>query len=113
MPRDPRAYLWDMQQASRLIASFLFGKDLAAYESDPLLRSAVERQFEIMGEAMTQLAKVEPDLAATIPHWREIIAFRNLLIHGYAVIEDARVWRIAQFNLPEMAGVIGDRLTDR
>lgn len=68
-----------------------------------MLRSAVERQFEIIGEALSQLTKIAPQLAAQIPDLPRIVAFRNILIHGYAVVDNEIVWRAAQENLPELA----------
>jgi uncharacterized protein with HEPN domain len=72
----------------------------------PQLRSAVERQFEIVGEALNQLAKLAPDLAAQIPDLPRIVAFRNILIHGYAVVDNAIVWRAVQENVPELLSVL-------
>jgi uncharacterized protein with HEPN domain len=66
------------------------------------LRSAVERQFEIIGEALNQLYKSEPQWAQRIPDLREIVAFRNLLIHGYASINDLTVWRTIETSLPAL-----------
>ena len=54
--------------------------------------AAVERKLEVIGEALNQLSKRSPELAQRVPHWREIIGFRNVLIHGYATIDHARVW---------------------
>ena len=54
--------------------------------------AAVERNLEVIGEALNQLSKRSPELAQCVPHWREIIGFRNVLIHGYATIDHARVW---------------------
>lgn len=105
-PRDPRAYLWDVQQAARRISKFLSSHDINSYLADELVRSAVERQFEIVGEALAQLAKAAPEVAAKVPHCREAIAFRNLLIHGYAGIDSSQVWRIAQSNLPALAQAV-------
>ena len=56
-----------------------------------MLRSAVERQFEIVGEALSQLAKAAPELAAQIPDLPRIVAFRNILRHGYAVVDNTIV----------------------
>lgn len=84
MQRDPRAWLWDVQQAARRIERFLQGHDLASYHADDLVRAAVERQFEVIGEALAQLAKRSPDIVTEVPQWREAIGFRNVLIHGYA-----------------------------
>ena len=64
------------------------------------MQSAVERQFEIIGEALNQLSKSAPQVAAQIPDSARIIAFRNILIHGYAVLDQSIVWRVVQEHLP-------------
>ena len=102
MRRDARAYLWDIQQASDAILRFVAGLDRVTYAETELVSSAVERKFEIIGEALNQLAKHHPMIARRIPDIRDIIAFRNILIHGYAVIEHDQVWRIAQTSLPTL-----------
>lgn len=100
MQRDARALLWDVQQAADAVLSFIAGLNVQAYAADEVIHSAVERKFEIIGEALAQLARLDPELAARVPNLREIIAFRNVLIHGYAVVEHDRVWRIAETSLP-------------
>jgi Uncharacterized conserved protein len=110
MRRDARAYLWDIQQAANAIMRFLEGLDAATFAENELIYSAVERKFEIIGEALGQLSKVDPDLAQRIPDMRDIIAFRNVLIHGYAGIEHRRVWDIAQSSLPRLRTVVEELL---
>jgi uncharacterized protein with HEPN domain len=80
MGRDPRAYLWDAREAAHAIGEFSSGRTPQEYETHRMLRSAVERQFEIMGEALNQLSKAAPDLAGQIPDLPRIVAFRNVLI---------------------------------
>ena len=75
-------YFHDVQRAARTLSGFVNGKSWADYERDAMLRAAVERQFEIIGEALAQLAKRDPTLAGRIREYRQIIAFRNILIHG-------------------------------
>jgi uncharacterized protein with HEPN domain len=93
MQHDSRAYLWDAREAAGAILEFVAGKTFEDYASDRLLRSAVERQSEIIGEALNQLCKIEPQWAGRIPDVPQIIAFRNVLIHGYASVNDLTVWR--------------------
>jgi uncharacterized protein with HEPN domain len=102
MRRDPRSFLWDVRDAADAIAGFTRGRGFDDYLADHMLRSAVERKFEIIGEALTQLAKTDPAVAARIPDVRRIIGFRNVLIHGYDRIEDAAVWRAIEIDLPPL-----------
>ena len=78
-----------------------------------MLRSAVERQFEIIGEAMTQLARIDEALASRVSHDQRIIAFRNILIHGYADVEDRLVWDVIETNLPTLRREIDALLNQR
>lgn len=102
MRRDPRTYLWDALRAAELLVEFSNGKSFTDYLGDAMLRSAVERQFEIIGEALNNLAKVSPDLAAAIPDLPRIVAFRNILIHGYASVDDALVWQVLTEKRPQL-----------
>jgi uncharacterized protein with HEPN domain len=99
MPHDPRKSLGDIQRAVEFLLQLTSGRTLDQYRSDEILRSAIERKFEIIGEALNRLQKVDPVLAAAIPQHRQIISFRNILIHGYDVIDDQVVWDIAQKDL--------------
>jgi uncharacterized protein with HEPN domain len=106
MQRDPRTYLWDAQRAVELLRGFSDGKTFADYQADAMLRSAVERQLEIVGEALNQLSKVDKALAAQIPELGRIVAFRNILIHGYANVDDTLVWQVVTDKLPELDSVL-------
>jgi uncharacterized protein with HEPN domain len=100
MPHDPRKSLEDMRRAAEFLRTMTAGRTLDDYRADEVLRSVVERKFEIIGEALNRLGKVDPALAAQIPEHRQIISFRNILIHGYDVIDEAVVWKIVQQDLP-------------
>lgn len=102
MPREPRAYLHDVREAASLIAQFTDGLDFDAYAADAMVRAAVERQFEIIGEALGQLAKVDPEAAGRISEYRRIIAFRNILVHGYAGVDDMLVWDMVSTRLADL-----------
>src|ERR1022692_2082952 len=110
MQRDQRAYLWDICNSADLIWGFVANRTLAEYQRDVMLRSAVERQLEIIGEALAQLIRRFPETAAHVSRHVEIISFRNFLIHGYSFVNDAVVWSVIQTDLPilkkEVEGVL-------
>ncbi len=95
-------YLFDISEACRLLRLFTVGKTFQDYESDPMLRSAVERQFEIIGEALRLTLKEEPELRDRIRSATRILAFRNRLVHGYATVSDAVVWGVLEGHLGDL-----------
>ena len=100
MQRDPRAYLWDVRESALAIQSFTSGMDAAGYAGNAMAQAAVERKFEVIGEALNQLSKLDAAMAARIPDLSQIVAFRNQLIHGYATVNVGTVWNIAQNAVP-------------
>jgi uncharacterized protein with HEPN domain len=74
----------------------------ADYSANQAIRRAVEREYEISGEALRRHSVSHPDIFARVSHARQIIAFRNVLAHGYDVVEDAVVWEIIHKRLPEL-----------
>ena len=99
MTNEARKRLLDVVTACEAIAEFVAGKDFAAYEADRLLRSGVERQFEIIGEALNKAGSAEPSLATQIPDFHRIIGLRNRLIHGYDNVDDEILWDVVQSKL--------------
>ncbi len=107
-----RKYLFDIVQACDLLKRFTTGKTFDDYTADPMLRSAVERQFEIVGEALNQALQLDPSLEARISSTRRIIAFRNRLIHGYASIADEVVWGVIETNLASLHREVNNLLNE-
>ncbi len=99
MQLEAKKLLFDVREAGRLIALFVEGKSFDDYLDDPMLRSAVERQLEILGEAIGKLGKIAPEVAAAIPESRQIAAFRNVLAHGYGSVAHDVVWGILEAKL--------------
>ena len=99
MTNEVKKRLLDVVNACEAIAEFVAGKDFAAYENDRLLRSAVERQFEIIGEALNKAGTADISLASQIPGFQRIIGLRHRLIHGYDNVDDEILWDVVQSKL--------------
>jgi uncharacterized protein with HEPN domain len=102
MLHDAETLLEDVRRAIQLIQDFTAGRALADYRSNAMLHAAVERQFIIIGEALSRLEKLDAAFAGQIPANRQIIGFRNVLVHGYDAIDDAIVWRVIEQDLPKL-----------
>lgn len=100
MPRDARAYLADVVDACEAIAAAVAAMDLEGYTGDRLVRSSVEREFIIIGEALAALSRTAEDIFPRITQARRIIDFRNLLTHEYPTVDDAIVWAIIGRDVP-------------
>lgn len=92
--------LTDIREALAEIEAFTAGIDLARYEADSLRRAAVERKFEIIGEACNRLSLRDEVTFEKITHAPQIIGFRNRLIHGYDAVDHAIVWDVVKTKLP-------------
>jgi len=95
-------YIWDVLEAADLVDEFLGASSLEEYLADTFLRSAVERQLQIVGEALAQLSRRDPDTTKSIPEVPRVVAFRNILVHGYADIDNELVWGILKTSLPTL-----------
>lgn len=104
-PKDDLSYLWDMLEAAKAVLAFIQGRTLAEYETDLMLRSAVERQIEIIGEAARRVSK-EFQLAHPEILWRPIQAQRHVLAHDYGEIKHDRIWRVAETHIPELIALL-------
>lgn len=103
MAPDAITLLWDALKAARLAMAFVQGQDFEQYIADAMRRSAVERQLEIVGEALNQLRKLDGHTAAAIPELNRAIGMRNILIHGYAAVNNRLVWDVATGHLAPLA----------
>ncbi len=94
--------LHDIQAASRAIVSFTTGKGFEEYSKDDLIRSAVERKFEIIGEALRRIRNEDHGIFLQLEMGHEIVGMRNRLIHGYDAVDEEIVWETIELNLPSL-----------
>ncbi len=100
--RSREAYLWDIADSCRAIVGFVHGRNLSNYEQDRMLRRAVERELSIVGEAVSQATRHFPGLEESIGPVRQIVGFRNRIIHDYAEVDTEVVWAIVQNEVPRL-----------
>lgn len=97
---------WDAARAADLVTTFVAQRTYDEYATDIVLRSAVERQLEIVGEALVQLRRADPDTAATLPDLSRVVGMRNILIHAYAAVDDRVVWDSIARDLPTLRSAL-------
>jgi len=102
MRDDVLAHLHDILKAARAVKGFSAGRTYAEYAADELLRSAVERKSEIMGEGLNRISRDDPACISRIREYRDIISFRNILIHGYDAIDNRIVWGVIEEDLDNL-----------
>ena len=102
MKNEILAHLHDIAQAGRAVKEFLAKRTFEDYSSNELLRSAVERKFEVIGEALNRIRDDEPEILSKIRNYRDIVSFRNILAHGYDTIDDRIVWNIIEDDLDNL-----------
>lgn len=112
-PRDVRMFLADIVSACETILEIAGGLDEAGYRADKIKRQAIERNFEIVGEAMRRLLMVEPGLSLRLHESRDVIAFRNALAHGYFMIDPSIVWKTIQTDVPTLLYKSRELLAER
>ena len=96
MQLETAKFFFDVVTACELIEKFTSDKTYTDFESDEMLRAAVERQFITVGEALMQARKLNQDSVASITSVVKIIGFRNVLVHGYGIIQPPTVWSAVQ-----------------
>jgi uncharacterized protein with HEPN domain len=107
MPSNPNdaAPLWDMLDAARAIMDFITEKKAEDYFRDRMLRGAVERHLEIIGEAARGVSESFRAQHPEIP-WRRIIGLRNILAHEYGEIKHERIWDLVIRDIPDLVHLL-------
>jgi len=110
MNDETRKNLIDILQAAEEIQDFVRGMDFRAYENNAVVRRAVERDFEIIGEALNRIKYTDNELLERISEYHRIIGFRNILIHGYDLVDEAVVWQAVTKHLPILVREVKEML---
>jgi uncharacterized protein with HEPN domain len=110
MPPRALKTLEDIRDAAAFVREVTARESLESYVGNRLLRQAVERNFEIIGEAIRRLRDHTPEVARQLTDHTRIIGFRNLLIHGYDLVDDGLVWDTIQHHLPTLLSEVATEM---
>ena len=102
MRPESKKFLWDASEAAKAVLRFAAGKTLQDYEADEVLRSAVERQLIILGEALGRFRQLDAELAGLVPDLNRAIGLRNVLVHAYTQTNNLLVWGLIDGPLPTL-----------
>lgn len=103
MNDETKRRLLDALEACRAIQKFSAGTDYRSFVEDELLRAAIERKVEILGEALNRAEQSDPELADRLPELRRIIGMRNRIIHGYDAVDEEILWDAVEFKAPALS----------
>jgi uncharacterized protein with HEPN domain len=101
MKDEVRKYLFDILTSIESVEDFLGEKRIFAdYQSNRLLKRGIEREIEIIGEAISKILKLAPEISIT--NARRIVDTRNWVIHSYDNVDDIIIWGIVVNHLPKL-----------
>ncbi|MDJ1371434.1 HepT-like ribonuclease domain-containing protein [Gulosibacter molinativorax] len=106
------ALLWDALDFARNVETAIGDTSLETYLDGGPKAWATERQIELIGDALGRLRKADPEFAMRIPNMDRIIGMRNVLVHGYLVVNDRIVWQAATKAVPELIPVLEGLLAE-
>lgn len=108
MTDKTRKYLFDILEAVNSIENYILNVDFIQYQKNKMVRRAVEREFEIIGEAMNSILKADDSIKITSAE--RIIGMRNRVIHGYDKIDNGLVWGTIKKHLPVLKEEVSELL---
>jgi uncharacterized protein with HEPN domain len=113
MPPEIEKYLWDIDEACRAVLDLAQRTSLEEFRGTRWLRSSIEREFIIIGEALRNAIAVDQNFATRISGARAIIGFRNVVVHGYSTVDPDFVWGFIKGDLPRLVFEVQQCLKER
>jgi len=110
MQPEVKKYLFDILEAARSIEHYAAGMTYRDYLTNNMAQAAIERKFEIIGEALSRIGRLDSSVLNSISEHQRIIGFRNVIIHGYDAIDSDIVWDAIQNHLPILKQQVRDLL---
>lgn len=99
---EVKKHLFDILEAAKDIAEYTSGLEYSSFITSGMVQAAVERKFQIIGEALNRIKRLDDSVLHSIPEHQRIIAFRNIIVHGYDVIDSEIIWDVIRNHLPKL-----------
>lgn len=112
MRPDTPAYLWDAREAASRALLIVAEHSEQDYLADWIRQAAVERQIEIIGEALNRVRRSDEGVALCIPDLDMIVATRNVIVHQYDDVDHRRVWAMLKNDVPSLVGALDALLAE-
>ena len=103
---EVKKFLYDIITAAKNIEEYTSKLEFSDFSQNTMVQSAVERKFEIIGEALNRIGHIDPNTLQKISNHQRIIGFRNIIIHGYDAIDAEIVWDVVINHLPKLINEI-------
>jgi uncharacterized protein with HEPN domain len=100
--REVKKHLFDILEAARDIGEYTSGLEYSDFIGNGMVQAAVERKFQIIGEALNRIKWLDDSVLHSISEHQRIIAFRNIIVHGYDVIDSEIIWDAIENHLPKL-----------
>jgi len=110
MKLETQKLLYDIAEAARAIKEYTSGLDFPEFRKADMTRAAVERKFEIVGEALNRMGRSDPGVLLQISEHERIIGFRNIIAHGYDVVDVEIIWEVVSSYLPTLLREVSELL---
>ena len=102
MQLEIKKYLYDILEAAKDIDKYTSGFEYSSFIKNSMVQAAVERKFQIIGEALNRIKRLDNSVLQDISEHQRIIAFRNIIVHGYDVIDSEIMWDAIKNHLPKL-----------
>ena len=112
MRRDTAKRLLDVHHACLEIEQFSSGESATTIQSNRRLQLILHKLLEIVGEALDQLSKTDPETTSSIPNLHRFVDMRNQITHGYETVNYLIIWQVAEQHIPPLRGIVDDLLND-
>ncbi len=112
MTIEVKKLFYDIIEAGKDIKDFTGDLNYSEFDRSKIIKASVERKFEIIGEAINRINHFDPNIAQKISDFKQIIDFRNIIAHGYDIVDSELLWEAVKTHLPQLLDEVNDLMEE-